>query len=254
MRRLKTASLLLLFGLQLSVAVSQETYPVNGVADKRTGVYALTNATIFKDAQNSITSGTLLIKEGKIVAVGTSVSIPKDATVIDCKGKFIYPSFIDIYSDYGINTPQRTPGGFNFGAPAQLTSNTKGAYGWNQAIKSEVDAINIFTADAAKAKGLREAGFGVVLTHQKDGIARGTGTVVTLADQMDNLVVIKEKASSHYSFSKGTSTQSYPGSLMGSIALLRQSFLDGQWYKTKPSAEGVNLSLQAWNNNLAYPL
>jgi imidazolonepropionase-like amidohydrolase len=253
MRKFKTASLLWLFGLQVSLAYSQETYPVNGVADKRTGVYAFTNATIYKDAQNSIPSGILLIKEGKIIAVGSAVTIPADATVIDCKGKFIYPSFIDIYSDYGIATPQRT-GGFNFNAPAQLTSNTKGAYGWNQTIRSEVDAINIFSADASKAKSLREAGFGVVLTHQKDGIARGTGAVVTLADKTDNLVVIKEKASSHYSFSRGSSTQNYPGSLMGSIALLRQTFLDGQWYKNKPVAEGTNLSLQAWNNNLSYPL
>ena len=254
MRRFKTASLLLLFALQLNAAFSQETYPVNGVADKRTGVYAFTNATLFKDAQNSIPSATLLIKEGRIVAAGTSVNIPKDAIVIDCKGKYIYPSFIDIYSDYGIVTPQRTFGGFNFSAPAQLTSNTKGAYGWNQAIKSETDAINIFAADAAKAKSLREAGFGVVLTHQKDGIARGTGTAVTLAEKTENLVVIKEKASSHYSLSKGTSTQSYPSSLMGTIALLRQTFLDGQWYRNKPASEGTNLSLQAWNNNLSYPL
>lgn len=242
------------FALQLNAAFSQETYPVNGVADKRTGVYAFTNATIVKDAQNSPAVATLLIKEGRIVAIGSSVTIPKDATVIDCKGRYIYPSFIDIYSDYGIATPQRTGGGFNFGAPAQLTSNTKGAYGWNQAIRSEVDAVTIFTADAAKAKSMREYGFGVVLTHQKDGIARGTGTVVTLADKAENMVILKEKASSHYSFSKGTSTQSYPGSLMGSIALLRQTFLDGQWYKNKPATEGTNLSLQAWNNNLAYPL
>ena len=254
MRRSKTASLLLFFALQLSAAFSQETYPVNGVADKRSGVYAFTNASIVKDAQNSPAVGTLLIKEGRIIAIGTSINIPKDATVIDCKGRYIYPSFIDIYSDYGIATPQRTGGGFNFGAPAQLTSNTKGAYGWNQAIRSEVDAVNIFTADAAKAKSMREYGFGVVLTHQKDGIARGTGTVVTLADKTENLVILKEKASSHYSFSKGVSTQSYPSSLMGSIALLRQTFLDGQWYKNKPATEGINLSLQAWNNNLAYPL
>lgn len=253
MRRLKTASLLLFFGLQLNAAFSQETYPVNGVADKRTGVYAFTNATIFKDAQNSIPAATLVIKEGKIVSAGTSVNIPADATVIDCKGKYIYPSFIDIYSDYGVPVPQRQGGG-GFNQPAQLTTNTKGAYGWNQAIRSDIDAVNIFTADGSKARNLREAGFGVVLTHQKDGIARGTGTVVTLADKMENLVIIKEKASSHYSFSRGTSTQSYPSSLMGSIALLRQTFLDGQWYKNKPATEGTNLSLQAWNNNLVYPL
>jgi hypothetical protein len=40
---------------------------------------------------------------------------------------------------------------------------------------------------------------------------------------------------------------------MGSIAILRQTFLDAQWYKNKPATEGTNLSLQAWNNNLALP-
>jgi hypothetical protein len=57
------------------------------------------------------------------------------------------------------------------------------------------------------------------MTHQKDGIARGTGAFVTLANEKENLVVVKDKVSANYSFSKGTSTQSYPGSMMGSVAL-----------------------------------
>jgi hypothetical protein len=47
------------------------------------------------------------------------------------------------------------------------------------------------------------------------GIARGTGTVVTLANSKENLVMLKEKASANYSFNNGTSTQSYPSSMMG---------------------------------------
>ena len=46
---------------------------------------------------------------------------------------------------------------------------------------------------------------------------------------------------------------SYPSSLMGTIALLRQTYLDAQWYKNKPSTEGTNLSLQAWNDNQSLP-
>ncbi|MEX1201634.1 MAG: amidohydrolase family protein [Ferruginibacter sp.] len=253
MRNCKSALLFLLLVLRVSVAVSQETFPVNGVADKRTGVYAFTNATIVKDAQTSISNGILLIKEGKIMAVGASVNIPAEAIVIDCKGKYIYPSFIDIYSDYGLSANQPQAGAFNFGAPVQLTSNTKGAYGWNQAIKSETSAASIYQADEAKAKVMREAGFGVVLTHSKDGIARGTGAVVALSAKTENFSLIKEKASAHYSFSKGSSRQGYPSSLMGSVALLRQTFIDAEWYKNKPSTEGTNFSLQAWNNNLALP-
>jgi len=234
-------------------ASAQVTFPVNGLAEPKDGCYAFTNATIVKDAQSTLQNATLVIRDGKIVAVGTNVSIPKDAVTIDCKSKFIYPSFIDIYADYGIAVPQRTTTGIDYRAPAQLTSNTKGAYGWNQAIHPEVNAFQLFSVDDSKAAGLRESGFGTVLTHQKDGIARGTGAVVTLANEKENLVIVKEKATAHYSMSKGTSTQSYPSSTMGTIALLRQTYLDAQWYKSKPATEGANLSLQAFNETQNLP-
>lgn len=232
---------------------AQTTNPVNGVADPRTSHYAFTNATLVRDAQTTIPNATLVIREGKVVAAGANVSIPSGATVIDCKGKFIYPSFIDIYSDYGIAIPQRPAGGFNFFGPQQLTSNQKGAFGWNQAIRADVEGDKLFNTDDAKAKPLRDLGFGTVLTHSKDGIARGTGTVVTLANEKENLVMVKERASAHYSFSKGSSTQSYPGSLMGTIALLRQTYLDAQWYKTAPVKEGVNISLRSFNEIQSLP-
>lgn len=248
--------LIFLLGLLLLVnaaVMAQVTFPVNGVADPKVKCFAFTNATIVKDVQTTLANATLVIREGKIVAVGNSVTIPKDAVVIDCSGKYIYPSFIDIYSDYGIPVLQRQQSPFDFWAATRFTSNTKGAFGWNQAIKTETDAANLFNTDDAKAKPLRDIGFGTVLTHQKDGIARGTGTVVTLATEKENLVMLKEKASAHYSFNKGTSNQSYPYSMMGSVALLRQTYLDAQWYKTNPAAEGVNLSLKAWNDIQSLP-
>ncbi len=241
-----------------SALLAQATFPENGVVDPRHGTYAFTNATIVKDVATTLNNATMIIKDGKIISVGTTAKIPVGAIEVDCKGKFIYPSFIDIYADYGTSlpTPQQSGAGAGGGffAPQQFTSNAKGPYGWNQAIKSEVDAYKVFTIDDNKAKPLREAGFGTVLSHMRDGISRGTGTVVTLANSKENLVMLKEKASAHFSFSKGTSTQSYPGSMMGSIALLRQSFLDAQWYKQRPTEEGVNISMQAWNDNLSLPL
>jgi len=238
--------------LLLSLACfSQPTFPENGIADPRHGFYAFTNATIVQGPNQVISNGTLVIKDGKITAVGTALATPAGAVVMDCKGKFIYPSFIDIYADYGTAQPQRAGGaggGFNFNQPPQIESAQKGPYGWNQAIHSDVDAYRQFAVDDAKAKPLREAGFGLVLSHVRDGIARGTGALVSLANEKENLVIIKERASAHYSFNKGTSGQSYPSSMMGSIALLRQSFLDANWYKNKPAAEGFNLTLKAWND------
>lgn len=226
---------------------AQVTFPENGIADPRHGHYAFTNASIVKDATTTLANATLVIKDGKIVAVGTNLKVPAGAVEIDCKGKYIYPSFIDIYADYGTPSLERVGGGSTRGQQPQLTTATKGPYGWNQAIKSDAEAYKVFEADDKKAKLLRDAGFGTVLSHVRDGIARGTGAVVTLADAKENLVIIKERASAHYSFSKGSSTQSYPSSIMGTIALLRQSYLDAKWYKNKPALEGLNLSLKAWN-------
>ena len=248
MRKLQLFISSLCLGLLLH---AQETFPVNGVADQRDKKYAFVHATIIKDAQTTLQDATLLIEKGKIISVGNSILIPNDAVIINCKDKYIYPSFIDPYTDYGVNTPKRTGTGFNFNAPAQINSNTKGAYNWNQAIKPETEAYKLFSADETKAKVLREMGYGVVLTHVKDGIVRGSGAIVSLAENKEgnkeNLLLLKEKASAHYSFNKGASTQSYPSSLMGSIALLRQTYLDAQWYKTKPVGEGKNISLEAFN-------
>ena len=249
--------------LQLSIIIifitsqifSQATSTVNGVADVRSGSYAFTNATIVKDANTTIFNGTLVIKNGKIISASEVKNIPADAVVVDCAGKYIYPSFIDIYSDYGSTPPARAARGIDYYAPVQFGSNTKGPFGCNQAIKPETNAATTFTADDTKAKGLRDIGFGTVLTHIKDGIARGTGSVVDLSTRKENFAMLKEKAAAFYSFNKGISTQSYPSSMMGSIAILRQTFCDALWYKTNEgnATEGTNLSLQAWNNSLTLP-
>lgn len=250
-RRLLSVCCVLLFS---AVTKAQETFPRNDVADPKYTHYAFIHATIVKDAATIVNNGTLIVKDGKIVAIGQGLKVPESAIEINAQGKYIYPSFIDIYSDYGTPAPQPRQGGFDYYARAQITSNTKGAYGWNQAIRPEVEAHKVFAADAAKAKGLREIGFGTVLTHVKDGIARGTGSVVTLSDDNENMAMLKERASAHYSFDKGSSTQNYPSSMMGSIALLRQTYLDAAWYNKAHSAkEGVNISLEAWTESQKLP-
>jgi len=239
---------------------AQTTFPVNGIADQREHCYAFTHATLVKDGTTTLNDATLVIRDGLVVAANTGqVPIPKDAVVIDCAGKYIYPSFIDLYTDYGIPTPEgqrgrgpASPADF-FRQPAQIESATKGAYNWNQAIHPETDASKLFNVDDAKAKPLRDLGFGTVLSHVRDGIARGTGVVVTLANDNENLVIVKQRAAALYSLNKGTSTQSYPSSLMGSIALLRQTYIDAAWYKNQPVHEGTNLSLQAWNDEQSLP-
>ena len=246
LRRLILSGVIL---MNVLLAGAQASFPINGVADPRQGFYAFTHATIVKDASTTLADATMIIRDGKITAIGAGLKVPAGAVEVNCKGKYIYPSFIDLYSDYGMPAP--STGGSTAGT-AQVQP-SPGPGGWNPAIKSEADAFRVFSIDQVKARTLRESGFGTVLTHVKDGIARGTGAIVTLSGTNENLSILKEKASAHYSFSKGSSSYSYPSSMMGSIALLRQTFLDAQWYLSKPSREGLNLSLQAWNDNLGLP-
>src|SRR5258706_1147597 len=135
----------------------------------------------------------------------------------------------------------------------QFISNTKGAYNWNQAIRPEVNASTQFSADEKKADELRKLGFGTALVHQHDGIARGSSALVRLGNGKENELMLRKKAAANYSFNKGSSTQDYPSSLMGSIALLRQTYYDGQWYAAGGNKKEETLSLDAWNKLQALP-
>src|ERR1700761_1885674 len=154
-RQRPLGKILILFALLLSFSIfvqAQTTFPVNGIANPREGCYVFAHATLVKDGQTSLSNATLVIRDGLIVSAGADVAAPKDAVVIDCTGKYIYPSFIDLYSDYGMPVPERERGGaarpaFDFRAPPQFESNTKGAYNWNQAIHPETDASRLFAAD-----------------------------------------------------------------------------------------------------------
>ncbi len=247
MKKLFTLFLFSMFLIRASNA--QETFPLNGVKDTRPTTYAFINATVVVNSSTKLESATIMVKNGVIENVGPGLPIPKGAMIIDCKGKTIYPSFIDINTNYGMPEAKRGGGRDNRGP--QFLSNKKGAYSWNEAIRPEFDAKTAFNTNEEKASGLREQGFGAVLSYQKDGIARGTSVLVNLNTDKEYKAILKSDVSAHFSFSKGTSTQDYPSSLMGSIALLRQSLYDANWY-AKNNSE-VNYSYEALNKQTAMP-
>src|SRR5476651_1969743 len=148
------------------LAAAQETFPVNGAWDIRPGQFAFTNANIVVSADQTITNGILLVKDRRIEAVGPDVKIPKGYVVIDLKGKYIYPGLIDAYSTYGMPEAPRAafPQGGGFGRIPVYTSTKAGAYGWNEAIKPEMNAKAVFHADASKAEDFRKNGFTTVQT------------------------------------------------------------------------------------------
>lgn len=239
--------------LTVQMIRAQETFPVNGAWDVRPGQFAFTNATIVVSAGQTLTNATLLVKDRVIEAVGAGLAVPKGYVTVDLKGKYIYPGLVDAFSTYGMPEAPRQTAAFSFGgARVSVPVSTKaGAYGWNEAIRPDVNAKTIFHVNSTAAEEYKRNGFTAVNSLIRDGIARGTSAVVSLGDERDNLVMINDQATANYSFTKGTAATNYPSSLMGTIALIRQTYLDAAWYKNQK--EEYNISLSEFNRTQALP-
>lgn len=222
--------------------------PSNGVKDSKPEFIALKNGSVYINPNKKLDNAIVLISEGKIVEIGKNVSIPKGAVVLDLEGRTIVPAFVELYSNLGL--PKK--GERNFTFHPTLENSKKGAYYWNEAIHPEVEAGNYYEIDYKSNEQFVKSGFGYALTHFHDGIARGTGALVSLGNNSENSQILNANAASFYSFSKGSSNQSYPSSQMGSIALLRQAFYDLKYYSVNKGDEAA-VTLEKWKNSLVLP-
>jgi imidazolonepropionase-like amidohydrolase len=235
--------LILLFGIVKIDA--QEYFPNNeSVQNKNNNFTAFTNAKIFVTPTQVIEKGTLIIQNGKVIGAGVDLQIPKNCKIVNLDGKYVYPSFIDIYTSFGIEKPKKSTA-----SDGDSYDTKRIGYYWNESIKSEVNAFENFNYDQTKAEEYLKAGFGVVGTHVQDGVARGTGTLIALNNSDKSLRLLSNKISNHFGFTRSVTTnQSYPSSLMGMMALLRQMYLDMNWYKNGNS-KTKDASLEALINN-----
>ena len=213
--------------LNTGIVLAQETFPTNGVKNTFEPIHAFTNAYIVWAPGQILSNATLLVQGDRILATDSTNPIPDHAIIHEMDGDYIYPSFIELHSEYGIPKKERV----RWNPQPQYKSSKSGAVAWNEAIHPELEARNLFKHNEESANNYRKAGFGAVLTHQQDGIARGSGLFTTLASDNEHTTVLNGNASAHYSFNKGSSRQKYPSSLMGSIALLHQTYLDAEWYE-----------------------
>lgn len=237
------------------VQAQNTTFPVQGIPDPRLDWYAFTHATIHVNGDQTLQDATLVIREGRITAIGTQIAIPEGAVVVDVTGRHLYPGFIDLSSDYGLSGKEES-------SPQERGSRRRGdkwitdrpgAYAWNEALKCDYQAASVFQPDTKQAESYRKAGFSWVLTHKHDGLSRGTSALVNVGDVEAGQALVRDQVGHHLSFKKGTSTMPYPGSLMGCISLLRQTYLDGDWLQRTQAKEERNLTLQAWNNAQKLP-
>ena len=236
-----------LFCLCLLVLGAQDYKPKNdGVKSKNTNFTAIINAKIYVTDSDIIENGTLLIQNGLVIDVGNDINIPQNSLTIDAKGNVIYPSFIDIFSNFGINKPKKVT---SEGGSPQYYASREGYY-WNDHIRAEQNSINFFEFDPKKANEYLEYGFGVVNTHLNDGIISGTGLLIALDINGDNSKrILKERSAQYLSFSRSSqSIQAYPTSIMGSMSLLRQFYHDVNWYE-KGNINNIDITIESYIKN-----
>lgn len=119
------------------------------------------------------------------------------------------------------------------------TPSTQGAYAWNPLVTPERDAFEVFKPNAKDAESLNDAGFTTVATYPARGIFRGQGLLVHADGSSIKDATIKSQISQHIWFDTWNQSRTerpndswiYPVSLMGSIAQVRQTLYDAQWYE-----------------------
>ena len=256
--------LLLLFLVSIKLFAQQDNAPVAGVSDKRVEIYGLKNARVIIDYKTTSENTDILISDGRIEAIGQGLVFPKGTIIYDLTGKNVYPSFIDIYAgNYGIKTQAATQDANPFAAmmnpPQSGRSNSAApaesriADYWNDGIKASYSVSEEFIPDAKTAGEYRQIGFGAALTFKADGIARGTSALVTTGDGKANNLMLKNKVSANYTFSRSRSAGMYPMAQFGIIALLRQLNYDAQWYKQLPAGYFHDDGLEAYISSLTLP-
>ncbi len=248
-RRLLSTLTLALFGLAVH-AQTPFLESINDVADARNSLIALTHANVHLGPDQVRNDVTVLIKDGRILDVKQGRASLQGAVVYDLHGAHVYPGFIHMDSGVGLpEPPPRAP--FNFFGAEVLNNTQPGARNVNEAIKASQNAASAYNADAKANAELRQAGFTTALVHHRDGIARGTGALVILLDEDNQSALLVPEATAHFAFDKGSSKQLYPISLMGGMALLRQTFLDARWYAQQK--QFTDLDLAALNAAQALP-
>jgi imidazolonepropionase-like amidohydrolase len=226
---MKAASTLFVVALALPFALRAET----------PNVFAIRGARIVTAAAAPSDAGTIVIRRGTIDAVGASIAVPADATVIDGAGMTVYPGLIDLgntrASDQAIPaTPQ------NFRTTAELER-------WKrmQILKPQTRAADTVRVDDAELTRIASAGITSVLALPGGDVISGQSALVNVAappddpqignivDQRRGLIVVKTPVAVHVSFPNQPRAggNAYPNSLMGVIAFVRQAFLDAQHFK-----------------------
>jgi imidazolonepropionase-like amidohydrolase len=130
------------------------------------GVFALTNAKIETVTNGTVDNGTVIIRNGKIEAVGRDVKIPADAEVIDCNGMTIYPGMVDSGTRLGLQEIESISVTQDYNEMGELTP--------------EMDALTAVNPNSVLIPVTRVSGVTSVIATPTGGLFPGKAALINL--------------------------------------------------------------------------
>ncbi|MFN7997195.1 MAG: amidohydrolase family protein [Bryobacteraceae bacterium] len=199
------------------------------------GSIALHGARVFTVSGPVLNKGTVLLRDGLIEAVGEDIDLPKDAWVIDATGLSVYPGLIDSLSTVGLpETPQQTPPPRASAEPPFGRQETPMPLEQGPELRpfttSWVRAADVVNPGDHRIAETRSAGFTSVAAFPSAGIFAGEGALLNLSGEKAGRMIVASPTGQYLTLAtRGFGT--YPGSLMGVLAYIRQLSLDADYYR-----------------------
>ncbi|HEV2799887.1 MAG TPA: amidohydrolase family protein [Pyrinomonadaceae bacterium] len=199
--------------------------------------YAITGARIVTVSGAEIPRGTIVIRNGLIASVGANVAAPPDARIIDGAGLTVYPGFIDANTNLGMPAAPARPAGGGGAAAAFLAAQqqpTPAVFSPNSSqpvgLQPEILASDVVRPGGEQIESARSAGLTAAQTAPREGIFMGQSAVINLAGDTPQQMIVRSPVALHVGFTP-LRTGTYPASLLGVYAGIRQMLLDAQRYR-----------------------
>jgi len=217
-----------LLGTGSLTSLAQEaTAPPAGLRERVPTTQAFRGGRLVLSPEKTLASGTMVIRDGVIVAVGENVAIPPDARVWDASGKTLYPGFVDSYAEVsGESASGKEDHSHGPASPGARQH-------WNPNVHPQQFVAEHFRPDAEAAKRFRSQGIVLRLVAPSAGILRGMSALVSTSEGDPTRLIWKSPVALHAQLMPHRQHQEdvYPESPMGAVALFRQTFYDARWYQ-----------------------
>ena len=202
--------------------------PTNGPKRVDPRWHALTGADVVVRPGRVIQNATLIIRDGVVQSVEARGPVPLGARVHDLAGLRIYPGFIEPYAEVDAPAPSKD-------AP--------GAH-WRENVTPQRSALDAGGLTSDQRQAMRKLGFSAAAIAPKAGLFRGTGALVSLAEPADDTAaesprVLRDRVFHAVAPETGGWGGTPPTSLMGAIAIIRQTLSDAAWYDAAKTIEAT---------------